>query len=197
MSGSLPRRVPWWAILAITLAAFGADLLTKEWALAELAGGGYVPVLGSVFGFQLIFNPGAAFSFATGATWVLTTIAVVVVAVIVRMALRLRSWWWALALALLLGGTLGNLYDRLFRDPGFGTGHVVDFLNYNGFFIGNVADIFIVVAAALIAILAFVGISYDGSDPGGKRGAGAGDLPGQDGAELETGGTEAAGRDDG
>ena len=63
---------------------------------------------------------------------------------------RRRAGWaaagWALALGLLLGGALGNLTDRLLRAPGFGRGHVVDFIDYGGLFIGNVADIAIVAA---------------------------------------------------
>lgn len=157
-------RVPWWAVLAIALVTFGLDLASKQWALARLDLGEYIPVLGDIFGFELVFNPGAAFSFAAGLTWVLTIIAVIVTVVIVRMSLRLRSWWWAIALATLLGGTLGNLSDRIFREPGIGVGHVVDFLNYNGYFVGNVADIFIVAAAIGIALLAFTGVPLDGPE---------------------------------
>src|SRR5699024_2687616 len=174
-------RVPWWAIAAITVVTFGLDLGTKQWALSALSIGEYVPVLGEVFGFELVFNPGAAFSFASGATWVFTTAAIVVTAVLVRLSFRLRSWGWALVLSMLLGGTLGNLADRLFRDPGFGVGHVVDFLNYNGFFVGNVADIFIVAAAIGIAVLAFVGIPLDGRTH--APGAADAELAAEDGNE--------------
>lgn len=158
-----PARVPWWAIALITAGTFALDLVTKQWALGHLPPGEYHPVLGDVFGFELIFNPGAAFSFLSGATWVFTLIAVAVTAVIIRLSTRLYSWWWAIVLAMLLGGTLGNLADRLFREPGIGIGHVVDFLNYNGFFVGNVADIFIVVGAIGMAILAFTGVPLDGA----------------------------------
>ena len=54
---------------------------------------------------------------------------------------------WAVALGLLLGGALGNLVDRLLRAPGPGRGHVVDFIDYFGLFIGNVADVAIVAGA--------------------------------------------------
>ncbi len=56
-------------------------------------------------------------------------IAVVVAVVIVRSARRLFSTGWAVALGLVLGGALGNLVDRIFRDPGFLRGGVVDFLS--------------------------------------------------------------------
>ena len=74
-------------------------------------------------------NTGAAFSFAEGATVVFTLIAVAVVVVIVRSARRLYSTGWAVALALVLGGAVGNLLDRVFRDPGFLRGGVVDFVS--------------------------------------------------------------------
>ncbi len=63
---------------------------------------------------------------------------------------------------LLLGGALGNLVDRFLRAPGPGRGHVVDFIDYFGLFVGNVADIAIVVAAGLIMVLTFRGTSLAG-----------------------------------
>ncbi len=69
------------------------------------------------------------------------------VVVIARLAPKIASRPWAVVLGLLLGGALGNLIDRLFRAPGPLRGHVVDFLDYYTFFVGNVADIAIVVAA--------------------------------------------------
>ncbi len=68
-----------------------------------------------------------------------------------------------MALGLLLGGSLGNLTDRMLRAPGPGRGHVVDFLQLPHFPIFNIADSAIVSAAGLIALLAFRGISVDGS----------------------------------
>lgn len=152
-------------LLTLGLVAVGvlvADQASKIAALANLEPGGYVPLLGDVFGLMLVFNPGAAFSFATGSTWVFTIVATVVAVVILRVARRIGSMAWALALGGLLGGNLGNLADRLFRDPGFARGHVVDFLNYGGLFVGNVADIAIVLSAAAMAFLAFRGIGIDG-----------------------------------
>src|SRR5699024_4573469 len=119
--------------------------------------------LGDFLGLQLVYNPGAAFSIATGMTWVFTVISLVVIVFVIRVARRLRSTIWAVTLGMLLGGALGNLYDRLLREPGFGRGHVVDFINYNGWFVGNIADIAIVGAAVLIGVLAVIGIEVDGT----------------------------------
>lgn len=140
-----------------------ADQVSKAIALATLTPGENVPLLGDVFGLMLVFNPYAAFSLDILGTWFFTVVAVVVTIVIVRISRRLNSRGWALALGALLGGNLGNLADRLFREPGFGRGHVVDFLNYGGLFVGNVADIAIVLAAVGMALLAFLGIGIDGT----------------------------------
>src|SRR5690606_41379727 len=127
-------------------------------AETRLTSSGSVARVGALPGWPLIYNPGAAFSLGTGMAWVFSIIMVVVIAVVLRVSRRLRSGAWALALGMLLGGAVGNLYDRLLREPGFARGHVVDFINYNGWFVGNVADIAIVLAAILIALLALLGI---------------------------------------
>ena len=56
-------------------------------------------------------------------------------------AARARTGWWAMGIGLILGGAIGNLIDRLFSPPGFGVGHVTDFLAYGNLFIGNLADV--------------------------------------------------------
>ena len=68
--------------------------------------------------------------------------------------------------SLAAGGALGNLSDRFFRAPGPGRGQVVDFIVYFGWFIGNVADIAIVGAAAFIAVLSLRGVPASGSSAG-------------------------------
>ena len=123
-------------------------------------------LLGAFLRLYLVRNPGAAFSVGTGSTWLLTILAVVVLVVLIRASRRLGSMAWAWAFGLILGGALGNLTDRLIRDPGFGRGHVVDFIDYNGWFVGNVADIAIVGAALLIGLLALRGIGLDGRRDG-------------------------------
>jgi len=150
-------------LVAITASVLVVDQLTKVWALSALEGAGRSEVLGSLLGFELVRNPGAALSIATGMTWVLTLVAIAVVVVVVRAARRIGSMLWAVALGLLLGGALGNLGDRLFREPGVARGHVVDFIAYGNWFVGNVADIAIVVAAVLVVLLAMLGIRIDGT----------------------------------
>lgn len=138
------------------------DQGSKEWALASLTPGVPRELLGEALRLNLIRNPGAAFSLGDGVTWLLTLVAIAIVIWVGRAARRVGSTAWAVTLGMLLGGAIGNLIDRIFREPGFGRGHVVDFIDYFGLFIGNVADIAIVVAAAFGAILAFRGVPLEG-----------------------------------
>ena len=158
--GPSPRHLALLGACAVT--AYGLDQLTKAWAVDSLTPGEPRDVLGSVLRLRLTFNPGAAFSFATNATWVLTLIAVVVVVAVLVTARRLRSTGWALAFGFLVGGALGNLTDRFIREPGGGQGHVVDFLQLPNWPIFNVADCSICTAAAIIVLLSFRGVGLDG-----------------------------------
>lgn len=150
-------------VAALTLLA---DQASKLWALRSLTPGESIEIVGDLLRLTLIRNAGAAFSIGNQATWLLTLVSIVILVVIVRSIGRLGHWGWTVCLGLLLGGAVGNLLDRVFREPGVGRGHVIDFIDYGGLFVGNVADIAIVAAAVTIAVLAWRGIGLDGSrDP--------------------------------
>jgi signal peptidase II len=142
--------------LAATLVV-AIDLFTKQWALSALVPGVKHPVVGDLLSLQLVFNSGAALSLGEGHTWLLTIVALAVSVGIVHYARRARTPLAVGLFGVALGGAVGNLIDRLFRDPGVGRGHVVDMINYNNVFVGNVADIAIVGAAAV-----FMGVSLFG-----------------------------------
>lgn len=148
------------ALIAVVVVAL--DQVTKVWALDALTQGERTPLLGDLLGLSLVFNSGAALSIATGMTWIFTAAAAGVTVVVLRMANRLGSRGWTVALGLLLGGAVGNLVDRLFRQPAFARGEVVDFIAYGDWFVGNVADIAIVAAAGLMVLLGMRGIGIDG-----------------------------------
>ena len=170
-SGPAPawRRRLFLLLASIAVVTYLLDQLSKWWAVSELTDEQPRDLIGSFLRLDLIRNPGAAFSIGTGNTWLLTIVAVVVLVVVIRVSRRLGSAGWAWALGLLLGGALGNLTDRVVREPGFGQGHVVDFLDYNSWFIGNIADIAIVSAAILIGLLAVTGRSVDGTRETGRH----------------------------
>ncbi|WP_235926558.1 signal peptidase II [Actinokineospora pegani] len=161
-----PRRAV--LLLVTAFLVYALDLVTKILVTANLEGEPPVRILGGVVYLDLIRNSGAAFSMASGMTWLLTLVAIGVVVAIVWIMPKLRSVGWALGLGLVLAGALGNLTDRLFRAPGPFVGHVVDFVSLFGpngeyFAVFNVADSGISVGGVLIVLLALRGREFDGS----------------------------------
>lgn len=135
-----------WSIIAI-------DQLTKFLVLENLKPGQVVPVLGDLLKFVLVYNDSAAFSLGFGATWIFAITSSVATLVIIWFAPRLETMAWSVVGGIALGGVVGNLVDRLFREPGFGVGHVVDFISIPfNFPIFNIADIAIVGVAVLVVI---------------------------------------------
>lgn len=150
------------ALVAVGLYALdqGAKLLVTQ----NLELGEVVEVLGPVFQLHYVTNSGAAFSLGSGFTWILSIVAVGVVVFIVWFAPRIKSLGWATMFGLVLGGALGNVTDRLFREPSFGNGHVVDFLQIYAFpAIFNIADVGIVAAMGLFILLSLRGVGLDGT----------------------------------
>jgi signal peptidase II len=163
----IPSRYRWLvAVVAVT--AYAVDLASKQLAVTRLDDGD-VPVLGDWFVLHLTRNPGAAFSTGTSYTILLTCIAIAAAVAVLWVARRLGSVGWAAGLGFLLAGILGNLTDRIFREPGVMQGHVVDFLRLPNFPVFNVADICINIAAGVIIVQALRGMSVAGTRHGGDR----------------------------
>lgn len=161
------------AILAVlpvvALVILVLDLVTKIVVVATIDPQRPVQIIGDTVTLRLVRNSGAAFSFATGYTWVLTIVAAAVVVGIIRFSSRLRSAWWAVGLGLVLGGALGNLVDRFFRSPGPLRGHVVDFVSVGWWPVFNVADSAVVCGAILLVALTVVGVEIDGTRTPSRR----------------------------
>jgi signal peptidase II len=154
------------ALLVFALVAAGTYLLdqgTKYVATRQLEPDRPRRLLDGVLELNLSRNAGAAFSTGRGYTVVLSLLALCIVAVILRVARDLRSAWWAVTMGLILGGALGNVSDRLFREPGPFRGHVVDFIELPHWPIFNVADMAICGAAALFVVLSLRGVRLAGS----------------------------------
>lgn len=155
-------RVLWWYALALVIIAL--DQYTKGLATEALDYGRPVEVF-SWFNLTLQHNTGAAFSFLSDAggwqRYFFSIIAVIISAVLVIWLFRLQrnQWLLALSLALILGGALGNLWDRLML------GYVVDFISvhYGGRYFPafNLADSAISLGAACMVFDSF--FSPDGS----------------------------------
>lgn len=140
----------WLAVLVIAL-----DLGTKAMATAMLTYGNPVPVLPS-FNLTLLHNTGAAFSFLAGAAgwqrwfFVVLAIGVSVALVVWLKTLKRHETWTAVAIVLILGGALGNVYDRVVH------GYVVDFLHFYWndwhFPAFNLADTAITIGAGMMIL---------------------------------------------
>jgi signal peptidase II len=153
----------------VGLLILGLDQLTKVLALHHLTPGEPVNVVGSLLKFNLIRNPGAAFSLGSNLTPVISAIQIIVAVGVVYLSRKLGSVGWAVAFGLLFGGAIGNITDRVFREPSPFHGHVVDFLQTPHWAIFNVADMAVTSAAILLVIQTLRGIRLDGSKDVGKK----------------------------
>lgn len=150
----LSRRTPALFAAGVALVGLGVDQASKRAVLETLSPGQPVEIVGSLVRFNLIFNPGAAFSLGTSMTLALSIFAIVALLACVFIALsKVRTLSQALAVGLMMAGISGNLRDRIFRAPGPLLGHVVDFIQLPHFAIFNVADMCITSAAFLIILL--------------------------------------------
>ncbi|TCC05408.1 signal peptidase II [Kribbella soli] len=139
------------------------DQVTKALALAHLTPGEPVDVIGSLLKFNLIRNSGAAFSLGAGYTPYISAVQITVALGVVYLSRKLGSAGWAVAFGLLFGGAVGNILDRIFREPSPFHGHVVDFLQTPHWAIFNVADMAVTSAAVLLVIQTLRGIRLDGT----------------------------------
>jgi signal peptidase II len=160
----LNHMVKWLSLSVIVIAA---DLVTKFYASANLDYAVPVPVIDGFFNFTLLHNTGAAFSFLATESgwqrWFFIALATGVSAALVVWLRGLRDEpWVACAVALILGGAIGNLYDRMTL------GYVVDFLHFywNSYHFPafNIADTAISIGAAMMIVDVFRGNKSDDDD---------------------------------
>lgn len=148
-AGARPRLPTRWWIPAIGLAIVALDQLTKWWALERL-GQGPIDLVGPLR-LRLTFNTGGAFGLGAGFAPILAVGAFVLVVVLARMGHIGARPVTSVAVAAILGGAVGNLADRIFREgSGFLGGAVVDFIDLQFWPVFNVADMAIVVGGALL-----------------------------------------------
>lgn len=145
--------------IAVTTSIFALDLATKNWAETELKFREPIKVLGEFLQLSYSTNSGAAFSLFTDATLFLSSLKLAVAGFIIFYIRRVTRPVWSLGFALLLGGVLGNLYDRILRPPGLWRGEVIDWIELPNWPTFNIADSAIVSAGILMTILAMRNIS--------------------------------------
>ncbi|GAC1655907.1 MAG: signal peptidase II [Mycobacterium sp.] len=160
------RGVP--LLLRIAAVILLLDIVSKLLAVRLLEPRHTVPLFGDTVTCTLVRNSGAAFSMATGYTWVLTLIAAAVVITIIGLGRRLMSPSWAIGLGMILGGAAGNLVDRLFRSPGPLRGQVVDFVSIGWWPVFNVADAAVACGAMFLIVLSILGCDFDKTTQTGR-----------------------------
>ena len=124
----LSGRTAWLSALVLAAVVFAIDQGTKYLVVTQMQLGERITVIDGLLWWYSIRNSGAAFSMGENVTWIFTLVMVAAAIVVLYLLRRTRSLSWTLALGGLLGGICGNLFDRLFREPGFGSGLVVDFI---------------------------------------------------------------------
>lgn len=146
---ALPGRLVWVAWGAVALAVLVVDQATKALAVAILSDRtidlGFMDL-------RLIRNPNASFGIP-GFPGMFLLVAVIVVVMILRGLPATDRLSLAVGYGLLTGGAVGNAVDRIARDPGVPSGHVVDFFDLRWFPVFNIADSAIVVGAIALALL--------------------------------------------
>ena len=123
------------------------DQLSKKLAVQQIGYGGSVPVIKGVAHITLVHNTGAAFGILRRQPHVFIAIAVLSIFLILYFLTRRRDSMnrlEVLSLSLMLGGTIGNLTDRL------KFGHVIDFIDLRVWPVFNIADSCITVGAILL-----------------------------------------------
>ena len=153
------------SVAAIALALVLVHQFTKWLALENLEPGRIVPVVGDLLAWRLTFNDSAGFSLGFGVTWFFTVLSTTAFLILILRAHKVHNTLWLILAGVIGGGIVGNLVDRLTREPGFANGHVVDFIQIPfNFPIFNFADICISVGMTLVAWRIMSGDKF-----GGKR----------------------------
>lgn len=157
-SDDFSKRKRKWAaekvfFFSFSILLLGVDLSTKELARSYLASKS-VPFIPHLISLRLICNSGATLGVLASHTWIVGIVEIIgclAFAIGIFFSRRaLLSWAFSLGLA----GGAGNLADRLIHAHGFLNGCVVDFIDY-GWFIGNLADIYLFSCAVCICIFLF------------------------------------------
>lgn len=136
----------------VALLVFSVDCLIKFMVSSRLAPAGSLPVIKGVFNLTYIQNNGVAFGLFPDQRLLLVLIGIAVCAVVVYFYSKAKreEVLFKIYLALILGGSLGNLYDRIVF------GYVVDYLDFRVFPVFNFADIAINAGVFLVILDLFI-----------------------------------------
>lgn len=146
VSGQTPKLI----IAAVLI----ADQASKNWALNSLSDGRTIDLVWTLR-FNLVFNSGMAFSQGQGLGRLIGLLAICV-ALWLWVGLRKTTKRWSIiGTSMLIGGALGNVFDRMFRGEKWLAGAVVDFIDLQWFPVFNIADSAVTVGAAILIFSSF------------------------------------------
>ncbi len=146
---TLVRSMRTSVFVAVVIAVL--DQMSKAWALRDLVDGRVIHVIWTLQ-FNLTYNRGMAFSRGTGVGPIIGVIGLVVVVMLLLSLRRADNVLTRLATGLIIGGAMGNILDRLFRDSGWMRGAVIDFIDFQWWPVFNVADMAIMIGAATMIV---------------------------------------------
>ena len=141
-----------WAPIALFVIV--ADQLTKHWAVNELVDRD-IDVFWTLR-FNLSYNTGMAFSRGENLGPIIGVVALIVVVVLLLSIKRQPGRLTDVAVGMIVGGAIGNVIDRLFRQDAWFRGGVVDFIDFQWFPIFNIADIGVTVGGALLVLASWM-----------------------------------------
>ena len=168
-AGSRPAvQRPVVGIVGVATLLVVLDQLTKWWAVEALSDPAHTIDLFWTLRFRYLENRGTAFSLTEDTGPIVSVVAVLVVILLLRSGRHQRSRVVLASYGLVIGGTVGNLLDRLFRTrpgDGFLGGGVVDFVDLQWFPVFNVADAALTIGIGLLLVAGFFTDAFD--DPTG------------------------------
>jgi signal peptidase II len=148
------RRRPLAVIATVAVVVAALDQLTKWWALEALTDPARTIDLVWTLRLRVIENTGTAFSLTSDSGQWVSVVALVVVAVVLWTGRHQRSPWVLASYGLVVGGTAGNMIDRVARaDDGFLTGPVIDMVDLQWFPVFNLADSALTVGIGILVVL--------------------------------------------
>lgn len=137
-------------VFSTALVVLILDQLTKFIIKTKLQFSESIPIIKNIFHFTYVANTGSAFGLFKSLNWFFVLFAAVVIVMIfyyLRTKINEKEKNLQLAVGLLLGGTIGNLTDRLFY------GAVIDFIDFRIWPVFNIADSAITISVILLIIL--------------------------------------------
>lgn len=127
------------------------DQITKNWAVNALDSGRRIHIIWTLQ-FNLTYNSGMAFSKGSGLGPAIGALAIIVVVGLVVSLRRVKGTVTVVATGLIIGGAIGNIIDRLVRGDAWFHGSVVDFIDFQWWPVFNVADMSVMIGAALMIL---------------------------------------------